>query len=646
MSLLTAHHLSKAFGPDEIFARISVQIPDHAQIALVGPNGIGKTTLLNILIGQELPTTGQVQHKRGLTIGYLPQRPHLEGERSLWNDMLTIFTDLLSQQEVLHELEHALADPDRADEHNVILERYGRLQEAFEEAGGYIYEIEIKRVLQGLGFDEHDFQRPLYQLSGGQVTRALLARLLLEKPELLVMDEPTNHLDIEAVEWLEGYLKGWEGAVLMVSHDRYFMDRVVDTIWEMDFGSLELYRGNYSHYLQQREERHERRQKEYDAQQEFIGKEQEYIRRNIAGQNTRQAKGRLRRLERLMSGTDRRGRAVDQPWLLRPPRRRQQLRIDLNTGKAARTGREVLRTHELVIGYHDDEKPLFSVPDILLIRGEVAAIIGPNGAGKSTLLKTILEQLPTLSGNYSWGANVQIGYFAQAHEKLNESNTILDELLSVQNLPLSKARKYLATYLFTGDDVFRSVSTLSGGERGRLALAKLSLSGANVLLLDEPTNHLDIPAQEVLQDVLADYSGTILLVSHDRYLVDALATQIWAIVPGEMTVFAGPYREYLVSRQTEDVQSATTAPPKTTNVSSNSPKPERPGGLNPFQRKKRLTILETEIHDLEAEIERLTQALEIASAAGQVNEVAQLGQQYTDTEIMLNAKMTEWLSLS
>lgn len=632
MSLLTIQNLSKYFGADEVFSGVTVQIPDGAKIALVGPNGAGKTTLLNIVVGLDVPTDGEVTRRRGLSLGFLPQRPIIEGQRTVWDEMLTAFTSLIEQQTRLHELEHALADPTLADEHDSILERYGKLQEAFDIAGGYTYELEIRRVLQGLGFQEREFQRPIHLLSGGQVTRALLARLLLEKPELLILDEPTNHLDINAVEWLESYLKAWEGAVLMVSHDRYFMDRVVDTVWELDFNELTTYRGNYSHYVRQRVERDERLLKEYEAQQAFIEKEQDYIRRNIAGQNTAQAKGRLKRLERLLGSDDK----------IRKPRTRPQLHVRLDETKTGRTGNEVLRTKDLVIGYPDDRRPLFLVPNILLLRGEVAAVIGPNGVGKSTFLKTILDQLETLEGEYLWGANVQIGYFAQAHEGLNDNKSILDELLDVENIGLAKARNYLAAYLFRGEDVYRKVSTLSGGERGRLALAKLALGGANVLLLDEPTNHLDIPAQEVLQNVLADYTGTILLVSHDRYLIDALATQIWAIAAGEMTVFEGSYQSYLAQR----ANSETAAKPRIVADSKSKSMAQHPSGLNPYQLEKRLSELEATIHQLETKVEALTDAIGEASALGDAERVGELGQEYIETEALLNATLAEWERLA
>lgn len=632
MSILTANNLSKSFGADEIFDGISVSVPQGAKIALVGPNGAGKTTLINLLVGIEAPSEGTINLAKGIQIGYLPQRPELNGNQTVYEEMLSTFAELRQQETELAQLATQLNDADEE-----LLARYGRKQQAFEESGGYTYEMRIEQVLQGLGFEKTMYQKPLNQLSGGQMTRALLARLLLEQPDLLVLDEPTNHLDISAIEWLEGFLKNFEGAILMVSHDRYFMDRVVNHIWELDWGGLEEYRGNYSHYLQQREERYERRIKEYEAQQEFIAKEQDYIQRNIAGQNTHQAKGRLRRLDRLMSGTDRRGRSVENTWLKKRPPKRRGFKINLQAN--TRTGDKVLTTENLTVGYN---QPLFSVPDFTLYRGEVAAIIGANGAGKTTFLKTILGKLPPLSGEVTWGAQVQIGYFAQAHEDLNPQNTLLDEIVALKEMQLSEARNYLAAYMFTGDDVFRQVSTLSGGERGRLALAKLALSQANVLLLDEPTNHLDIPSQEMLQDVLANFAGTILMVSHDRYIIDALASQIWHAEQEKMTIFEGNYADYSVRRvQTQEQKKA--EPRKT---EPEKPQNNRVRGLTPYQREKRVQELETLIHALQDEIAEIASAMETASISGDVGEVTRLSAAYNDKEAHLNETLEEWAALA
>ncbi len=630
MAILSATNLAKSFGANDIFAGVSVEIPHGAKIALVGANGIGKTTLLEVLIKRQEPSAGTVSHMKGLTIGYLPQRPQLSGERTLWDEMMTAFADLRAREARLAALAEQMSDSSRPDLDELIA-RYGREQHQFELDGGYTYEARARQVLQGLGFSPADFTMPLTYLSGGQQTRALLARLLLEAPDLLVLDEPTNHLDINAIEWLEGFLKTWPGALLLVSHDRYFMDSVVSTIWEMEWGRVEVYRGNYSHYVRQREERHERLRKEYEAQQEFIAREEEYIRRNIAGQNTAQAKGRLRRLERLK-----------RDGLIARPRQRHQIHLNLRAN--LRSGDKVLMTRDLVVGYRRD-RPLVTVPDITLYRGEVAALIGPNGVGKTTLLKTLLREIPPLAGSAWLGAAVQPGYFAQAHEGLKPDNSVLDELLTVRSLPLSEARNYLAAFLFTGDDVFRPVSTLSGGERGRLALAKLALAGANFLLLDEPTNHLDIESQEILQDVLAQYEGTILLVSHDRYLIDALATQVWDLQPEGMTLFEGPYREYVAAREAQRAAAQGEVTP------SQSPKPTPPpqrrqAGLSPFQRQKRLAELEQQIAQLEAKLDELHDALGEASLRGAVERVRDLGERYAATESALDRALQEWEALA
>jgi len=635
MSLLTASNLTKFYGPDEVFSGITVEVPHRSRIALVGPNGVGKTTLLNILIGLDMPTEGEVHMARGARIGFLPQRPELAGEHSLWDEQLSAFRHLQQMEAELNRLEHDMGDPDR---HDAALAAYGPLQEQFELAGGYTYETRVRMVLQGVGFEPDEFEMSLAKLSGGQRTRALLARLLLEEPDILVLDEPTNHLDIDAVEWLERFLKDFPGAVLAVSHDRYFMDAFARTIWEMEFGMLEVYRGNYSHYVQQRAERHERHLKEYEAQQEFIAKEEAFIRKHMGSRLTAQAKGRQKKLNTMKK----RGKIVSKPRT----RRDMHMRIDA----ARRSGDKVLMTHNLEVGYADADAPLLTVPDITLYRGETAALIGPNGVGKSTFLKTAIGQLEPLLGEVTLGASVEVGYFAQAHERLNPDNTLIDELTEVRPMPISEARNILGPYLFSGEDVFRKVATLSGGERGRLALAKLALSGANLLLLDEPTNHLDIDSQEILQDVLAGFNGTALLVSHDRYLIDALATQIWAAEPGQLVVFNGPYREYLAERNRSSQD--TRQPANTGQAASNRTETQRGNGarpahgLNPFQLQRRIEEVEQLIFVLEIRLEELTAAIEAASTAGDSDRIRDLGEEYTQAEQELDAAMQEWAALS
>lgn len=632
MAAVTGHNLARSFGADDIFWDVNVSIPHGARIALVGPNGAGKTTLLRILAKLDAPDAGNVHHARGLRIGFLPQEAEevLSGEQTVWEEMLKAFDDLRRQENRLQEMaEHLASDPDNPD----LLAAYGEAQTRFETDGGYDYTTRIRMVLGGLGFEERDFERPISQLSGGQKTRALLARLLLEAPDLLILDEPTNHLDIAAIEWLESWLRDFRGALLVVSHDRYFMDSVVKHVWELIFGTLQEYRGNYSHYIQQREERHAFLLNEWERQQEFIEKEQDYIRRNIAGQNTRQAQGRRKRLERYL-----RDEAIARP--------RQHRTMSLNMAARRRSGDKVLMTEGLVIGYQDDRVPLFTSPDITLYRGECAALIGPNGAGKSTFIKTILGQLEPLEGRVRIGASVEIGYFAQAHEGLNPDKTIFDEILSVKEMPISEVRHYLGRFLFSGDDVYRPISTLSGGEGGRVALAKLALTGANLLLLDEPTNHLDIPSQEILEAVLADFEGTILLVSHDRYLIRDLATQIWALQADRkagdevaLTVFEGPYEEYIAWLDGREI--APRKPEKAAPPPPSSPRPDKPR-LSPFERQKRLAEVEAAIHRLEIDLVNLQGALEAASTGGQVDEVARLGSAYQTAETRLDGLMGEW----
>ncbi len=628
MPVLTAQSLSKSFGALDLFSDVSFSIPHKSRIGLVGANGIGKTTLLRILVGEDEPSGGTVNFSRGTRLGYLPQEAQLSGEHSLWQECLRVFQPLLDRQTELHRLEEQMARAGRSED---LLADYGRLQAEFEALGGYTYETRIRMTLTGLGFGKADEKRPLSQLSGGQRTRALLARLLLSEPDLLLLDEPTNHLDIAAVEWLEDYLKNWNGAVLIVSHDRYFLDQVATNIWEMT-PALEEYRGNYSAYLKQREERYQRRLEEYEAQAEFIEKEEEYIRRNIAGQNTRQAQGRRRRLERLLEESR-----------LTPPSQKRSLHLHLNP--AARSGDLVLRTRDLSVGYADEGKPLFNVPDLTLVRGECAAIIGPNGAGKTTFLKTLLEKLPPLGGEALLGSNLQIGYFAQAHEDLHPEWTLIEEIQGVapKMLP-AEVRDYLAKFLFTGDDVFKQVKLLSGGERGRLAMACLALTGANLLLLDEPTNHLDLPSQEVLQNVLADFGGTILLVSHDRYLIDALATQIWEVAPAARTlnVFEGTYSEFRAARQQSDA--AVTI--KNSSASLQREKKERSGLSKDQQRKlnERLSTLESEVNMLEQHLKSIETQLENPPA--DTAKVQRLGEEYARVQQDLDERMEEWARLS
>ena len=676
MPLLNVSNLAKSFGPNDIFSGIMLSVPYHARLAIVGPNGIGKTTLLRILAGEDTPSQGQISQARGLKIGHLPQEAtFVDSSHTLWDACLESFTQILDMEQELAQLESNMSDPEQAE---ISLARYGKLQAEFDHLGGYTYIQRIEQVLTGLGFTPDEFEYPLGHLSGGQRTRALLARLLLSDPDLLILDEPTNHLDIQAVEWLEGYLSKWEGATLLVSHDRYFLDKVASTILEMNRNGFEIYRGNYTAYLQQRQERWDERLRVFEAEREQLERDLEYIRRNISGQNVSQARGRLRRLSRRLQAINQLGMqaVVGKNWGaisesvqtavsmmsvdeatqivhgLRPPTNRPPI-LHLKLKAEARSGEIVLRAHNLTIGYPN--KALFQADEIELRRLECAALIGPNGAGKTTFLKTILEKLPPLTGEVTLGASLTVGYFAQAHEDLNPERTLIEEIDSVApQMLVAEIRNYLARFLFYGEDVFKPVAVLSGGERGRLALAKLSLSNANLLLLDEPTNHLDIPSQEILQDVLAEYQGTILLVSHDRYLIDALATQVWEIdeAAGRLTVYKGTYSEYHAFQEaTHEAQRAISESQRNTGIT------RKPGSLkiNAETRAKGHSTNEerrrlARLHEVEASITALETQLavishKLESPPTDPAKVQRLGNEYVRVQNELDQLLLDWEKL-
>ncbi|MDQ1301033.1 MAG: ATP-binding cassette, subfamily er 3, partial [Chloroflexota bacterium] len=609
MSLLVASGLSKAYGALDVFGDIDLRIEEGDRIGMVGPNGAGKTTLLRILAGAEPSTTGNVFRKRGLTAGYLPQDPPPAGEMTLHDAMLAVFAGLRAQGTALAELEHRLAEAARRDgeDYAALLDEYGHAQLAFEVAGGYSYEIRIRQVLGGLGFNEDEHAKQLTHLSGGERTRALLAQLLLQEPDLLLLDEPTNHLDLEAVEWLEDTLLHWKGALVIVAHDRYFLDKVATRIWEVNFGRLDAYRGNYSAYHLQREMRRERQRREWEEQQESVEKTEEFIRRNLAGQRTKEAQGRRTRLARFL-----RDEAIARP------EEDRGIRLGLTT--TIRSGDLVLATKELVVGY---DRPLFASPDIEIRRGDRVALIGPNGAGKTTLLKTILALIPPIRGRVRFGASVQVGYLAQAQAGLNPDQSVLDAILAIKNLPLTQARSFLGQFLFSGDDVFRQISTLSGGQRSRVALARLTLQGANFLLLDEPTNHLDLASQEELEEMLGRFPGAILLVSHDRYLVQALATHIWRVDGAELRVYKGNYEEYLRQRAAEaearikaEVKAEVKAEARERGTEQDRERirEERRQRKAAEKLAEQAAALEAQIHALEAELSALSLQIETASA--------------------------------
>jgi len=629
MTILSATNLGVSFGAFDLFRGISVSVANDGKIGLIGPNGIGKTTLLLILAGINPPTTGEVHIAKGRRLGYLRQeavQAFADRENTVYAEMQTVFTGFQEQQERLHRLEDEMSHSDLSEEEmETILEQYGRMQEAFDKAGGYEYDVRIKQTLEGLGLGKNYWHMPLNHLSGGQKTRALLARLLLEKPDLLMLDEPTNHLDIEAVEWLERTMREWEGAVLIVSHDRYFLDNVVNTIWEMTPTGIDAYSGNYSSYLLQRLERWEYFERVFTEEKTRLLNEVDYIQRNWVRASTHaQALGRLRRLTRDLAIVDtygvmglrsmkwsETGLSAERPLdVIEAIRKVNAISLPSNRPPVIRprlpesntSGTMVLQSGPVTIGYPGN--PLFTAKDIELRRGECAALIGPNGAGKTTFIKILLGEMEPLAGKIRMGASLKIGYFAQAHDVLSGDHSVMDEIIKHKLMLPNEARSYLAPYLFRGDDIFKPVSGLSGGERARLALAILALEGFNFLLLDEPTNHLDIPAREALQEVVENFNGTVLLVSHDRYLIDRLATQIWDLHDGKLHIFKGNYKEYVLRRATisgSGMVRQIILPPKPM-ARDNSKETRR--------RTQELEMLEGRIREQESAIQRLSAELQ------------------------------------
>ncbi|NPA91422.1 MAG: ABC-F family ATP-binding cassette domain-containing protein [Chloroflexi bacterium] len=623
MSLIVAQDIGKYYGGHDVFSHINVRVEAGDRIGLVGPNGEGKSTLLRILAGVEEPTAGHVKRSHQVRVGYLPQDPPLLSDRTLWEVALEGVAHLRQMEEELEQLASQLADGSPQ-----LLERYGRLEEEFKRSGGYDYPARVRAVLLGLGFQPHQFDQPVTQLSGGQRTRALLAQLLLQSPDLLLLDEPTNHLDVEALEWLETWLRSYPGSFVVIAHDRYFLDAVTNRIWELGFGRLEVYRGNYSAYLRQREERFRARLREWEKQQTYIRQTEEFIRRNIAGQRSREARGRRTRLQRFLEEE-----AIERP------REHRQIRVRLRPRYPS--GELVFQTRHLVVGY---DRPLLRVPDLTVRRGERIAIVGPNGAGKTTLLRTLLGELPPLEGTVRRGAGVRIGYVPQHHTGLDPQATVLETLRqAAPQMEEEELRSLLGQLLFHGDDVFKRVEELSGGQRTRVVLALLSLRRPNTLLLDEPTNHLDLPSQEILQEVLQAFEGTLLFVSHDRYLIQGLATHVWVVEGDTVHTLLGNWDAYRAWREKAKDTSTPARPKKTsTREQWEDLRAQRRARQEREKRQQQLRQLEETIERMENRLQALGEAIDRAGQQQDVEKIHRLGEEYRRVEQRLAALWQDW----
>ncbi|HWQ76248.1 MAG TPA: ABC-F family ATP-binding cassette domain-containing protein [Syntrophomonas sp.] len=525
MIILQAQKLNKSFGGQDVLKDVHLTIQDRERVGLVGVNGAGKTTLLKCMIGLLAPDGGEITYASGLALGYLEQLAEYEDRTTIWDAMLESYAGILEKRRQLHELEAAMSAG--ADDLDKLIDRYGRLNEEYERADGYACENNTRRILSGLGFEADSYQQEARNLSGGQKTRLNLGRLLARKPDLLFLDEPTNHLDIPSVEWLEEFVKSYAGTVLVVSHDRRFLDKTATRILDLSRGALSSYEGNYSQYLAKRAAADLAWQRAYDKQQEYIRETEAYIRRFKAGIKAKQARGRQSQLQRL--------ERIDQP---KQDKKLALRALDINQA----SGQDVLSLRAVTKSF--GSAPLLKKLDLDIRKGEKIALVGPNGCGKTTLLKIISGHLAADEGEVRLGSRVEVGYYEQEYEKLNGGGTVLEEILNSSGLKIEEARTVLGAMLFSEDDVFKQVDHLSGGEKGRLALLKLILSGANFLLLDEPTNHLDLDSCQTVEYMLRHYEGTVLLVSHDRYFIDQVAEKIITFQDGKLESYNGNYTYY------------------------------------------------------------------------------------------------------
>lgn len=600
MILLQVNQLSKYYGADLILSNIKLELQSRDRVALVGRNGAGKSTLLKIIAGQLSFDDGDIIKPKEVAIGYLAQNTGLESKLSIWEEMLTVFSDLQNMEKNLRLLEEQIADPEifgNQGKYERILSEYDQLQVKFKEQGGYQYEADIRSVLHGLRFFDHSLL--ISSLSGGQKTRMALGKLLLTKPDILILDEPTNHLDIDTLSWLEQYLQGYDGAILIVSHDRYFLDKVVTQVYEVSRRQMKKYSGNYSAYLEQKAANFEREMKLFEKQQQEIADLQDFIQRNLArASTTKRAQSRRKQLEKM--------ERMDRPL-------GDEKSASFSFEIEKQSGNDVLKVESLAIGYAGQK--ISGNISFRVSRGESIALVGPNGVGKSTLLKTIIKKLPSLSGSIHCGSNLSIGYYDQEQAELTSNKRVVNELWDDYPLKSEKEiRTVLGNFLFSGDDVLKIVSTLSGGEKARLALAKLMLEKANLLILDEPTNHLDLDSKEVLENALIDYPGTILFVSHDRYFINRIATKVLELSHEGSTEYLGDYDYYVEKKnEMEELeQLEKLAIPKASAPEAhdkNSYQQDKESKKQERQRKRKLEELEVKIEELEEQISEYEQQL-------------------------------------
>ena len=588
MIIAQAQDLEQRFGGNIIFSNISFSVPDNARIGLVGPNGAGKTTLLKIMTGQQEPTSGQFTINKGLKVGYIAQENGLDEDKTIWDEMLTVFNDLIEKNKKITKMQEQIADhPEDED----LLKRYDQLAYDFEQEGGFTHQAEIKSILNGFNFKENTWNKVIGTLSGGEKTRLAFVKLLLQKPPVLLLDEPTNYLDLDTLDWLEAFLKNYQGAIITVSHDQYFLDHLANQIFELNFGKLTTFKGNYSQYVKERELMDSQQEAAYEKQQEKIKKEEEFIQKNLVrASTTKRAQSRRKVLDKMER--------------IKPPKHKQKVRINFTSERPS--GKEVLIAKDLTIGYPD--KVMVSDIDFQVNKNDRVAIIGPNGIGKSTLLKTIMKKLEPKDGSIKYGASLDIGYYDQELQSLDPSKTVLDTIWDRhKTMPEKDVRSILASFLFTAEDIDKTVGQLSGGQKARLTLTVLSLEKDNFLLMDEPTNHLDIEAKEVLEEALDNYDGTLLFVSHDRYFINELANKIISVRDGHAKIYNGNYSYYL-DEKAKQAAAAQEAEAQTAEAETTPAASQNKGKLSYQEQKARDSQkrkLERAVSDAEAKIEKL-----------------------------------------